>query len=119
MTGIEILTSAEVVSETTCNGDLACIIGASIIVFCTIIGVILDIKSGEMECSILGFMLGLLAGFIGFCVTMGITEKPTAYETQYKVTISDEVTVSDFYEHYEVIEQDGKIFTVKEKTNET
>lgn len=50
----------------------------------------------------LGFLLGL----------------PTEYETQYKVTITQDVSMTEFYEIYEVVEQDGLIFTVKEKANE-
>ena len=37
------------------------------------------------------------------------------YETHYKVTISDEVEMNDFYETYEIVEQDGKIYTVRER----
>ena len=39
----------------------------------------------------------------------------TKYETQYKVTISDEVKMDEFCEKYEIIEQDGKIYTVRER----
>ena len=42
-------------------------------------------------------------------------EIPTKYETQYKVTVSDEVSMTDFLERYEIIETEGKIFTVREK----
>lgn len=40
---------------------------------------------------------------------------PTKYETHYKVTISDEVPMNEFLERYEIIDQEGKIFTVREK----
>jgi hypothetical protein len=33
----------------------------------------------------------------------------------YEVTISDSVSFNEFNEHYKIIEQDGKIFTVEEK----
>lgn len=39
---------------------------------------------------------------------------PTAYETHYKVLISDEVSMNEFLEQYEIIDQEGKIFTVRE-----
>lgn len=35
--------------------------------------------------------------------------------TQYKVIISDEENFTEFSEKYEVLEQDGKIYTIKEK----
>lgn len=57
--------------------------------------------------------VGLIAGLIGVSMT---TDE--IISTTYQVTISDEVSMTEFLEHYEVIDQDGKIFTVREKTNE-
>ena len=37
------------------------------------------------------------------------------YENVYKVTISEEVSLKDFYEKYKVIDQEGQIYTIKEK----
>lgn len=34
---------------------------------------------------------------------------------RYKVTIDADVSMTEFYEKYEIISQDGKIFTVEEK----
>ena len=36
-------------------------------------------------------------------------------ETQYQVTISEEVSMTEFNERYEIVEQNGQIFTIKEK----
>lgn len=118
MQGVEILTSAQVATEWAFNwtafwiafgiitttlflGSLAYLID-DICVFVVVMACIMS--------SIGGGSIGLLVGQIG--------ERPTVHETQYKVTISDEISMTEFYEHYEVIEQDGKIFTVREKTNE-
>jgi len=57
---------------------------------------------------------GVIGGVIGG-FAFGI---PTAYETQYKVTVASDVSMAEFYEHYEMIEQEGLIFTVKEKADE-
>ena len=40
---------------------------------------------------------------------------PVEYETQYKVTIADEVLMNDFLEKYEIKNQEGKIYTVVER----
>ena len=40
---------------------------------------------------------------------------PNTY-TEYKVIISDDVSWNEFNEKYEVIDQEGKIYTIKEKT---
>lgn len=39
----------------------------------------------------------------------------TKIETRYDVTISDEVKLTEFNEKYEIIEQKGKIYTIREK----
>lgn len=36
-------------------------------------------------------------------------------DTEYDVVISDEVSMNEFTEKYEIIEQNGKIYTVKER----
>lgn len=36
---------------------------------------------------------------------------------QYEVTIDDSVSLTEFYEHYNVIEQRGEIFVVEKKDN--
>lgn len=37
------------------------------------------------------------------------------YETRYQVTVNDNVTMNEFQEKYEIIEVEGKIYTVKER----
>lgn len=62
--------------------------------------------------AILGVLLGTIIG-IGFGCLSSI---PTEYQTQYKVTISDEVLMNEFLEKYEIIGQEGKIYTVRERS---
>ena len=40
---------------------------------------------------------------------------PTGY-TEYQVLIDDDVKWKDLYENYEIIDQKGKVYTIKEKT---
>ena len=53
-------------------------------------------------------------GLLISCICINI---PTdrIIDTKYQVIISDDVSLTEFYEHYKIIKQDGKIFTVKEK----
>lgn len=51
------------------------------------------------------------AFFVGFTAN----GKPIAYEPHYKVIISDEVSMNEFLERYEIISQEGKIYTVRER----
>lgn len=88
----------------------------------------------------IAFVVSLIAGFVFACqedsgfagllmfgvmfITVGLiisipaaktTVDPIEYETLYKVTIDDSVSMTEFNEKYEVIEQEGKIYTVRER----
>ena len=64
---------------------------------------------------ILIFTIGivLIGGFV--CLLCSVINTDEIIDTEYKVTISDDVSMTEFYEKYEVVEQSGKIFTVKER----
>ena len=48
----------------------------------------------------------------------GFTNLPeNKYQTRYEVTISDEVNFNEFNSKYEVVEQNGLIYTIVEKTD--
>lgn len=66
---------------------------------------------GTIAVIIIGFLLGM---GIGVGVGFANNGAPTAYETHYKVLISDEVPLNEFLERYEIVDQDGKIFVVRE-----
>ena len=57
----------------------------------------------------------------GFSVVLGIFAGIVSYDevtdcyTEYKVTVSDEVSMNEFLERYEIIDQEGKIYTVVER----
>lgn len=119
MQGVEILASAQVATEWANNWTafwIVAIIVFGIFLFMGIDVYLVSYNVGDIVSScIFGIILGALGGvLIGYC----LLGTPISHETQYKVTISEEVSMTEFYEHYEVIEQDGKIFTVREKTNE-
>lgn len=67
---------------------------------------------GTIVTVIIGFLIGM--GVFGTLIGANTNGAPTAYETHYKVTISDEVPMNEFLEHYEIIDQEGKIFIVRE-----
>lgn len=116
MTGVEILASEQVVTK---YGLSNYTIGIMVVIMFLAIGI--GLYAGIMEsdfenlffCIILGIIISLFVG--GFI--QEATKVPLEYETQYKVTISDEVLMNEFYDKYEIVEQDGKIFTVREKNN--
>ena len=48
-------------------------------------------------------------------IAIGISVVEAPPETRYQVLIDETVPMSEFFEKYEIIEQEGKIYTVKEK----
>ena len=52
--------------------------------------------------------------FISVAVLLNIDK--TISKKRYEVTIGNTVCFQDFFEHYEIINQKGKIFTVIERT---
>ena len=118
MQGVEILTSAQVATVYAANFEAFWVTALIIFGVFIVLGFAKTLIDGEwcelLGCSVIGVVIGPLSGLIASEICM----VPTVHETQYQITISDEVSMTEFYEHYEVIDQDGKIFTVREKTNE-
>lgn len=118
MQGVEILTSTQVATEWAFNRDAFWITAVIVLVVFVVYGVISAIRHDDYGFIALTVILGVLSGFVvGTYVGYILLPTPSNYETQYKAIISDEVSMTEFLEHYEVIDQDGKIFTVREKTN--
>lgn len=115
MTGVEILASKEIVVETVFNWTAFWICAGIVFVFFIAMGLFLSVNENNYSnlfiCFVIGIGMGVLFGSI-LGVGFGT---PAAYETQYDVIISPEVSMAEFYERYEVIEQDGRIFTIREK----
>lgn len=116
MQGVEILTSTQVMIEYAFDQTAFWITLITIFGLCLVIGV-LSVLCDNEDTSIIPFLalVGIILGTLTGAAAGLLADEPVTYETQYKVTISDEVSMTEFYEHYEVIEQDGKIFTVREK----
>ena len=113
MTGVEILATQEIVVEFgfCWTGFFAMLLfGGMISIFLAVAMVYCDnFQRWATFGACLGFTL-ILSVLVGI-VADG---EPTKYETQYKVTISDEVSMNEFLERYEIIDQEGKIYTVRE-----
>lgn len=66
---------------------------------------------------IFGLICGVIFGAL-FGVLLARDADSTEYETHYKVTISEEVKMTEFLERYEIVAQEGKIYTVRERGND-
>lgn len=121
MTGVEILAAEEVACAFAFNwfwfffGFFSIIIGVGFLVFISN-GNIFNLDLGG---ELIAFIIVIL--FVGSVVCGlvcgNVCAKPTDYETQYKVTIDDSVSMNEFNEKYEIIDQEGKIYTVREREN--
>ena len=111
MKGVEILSSVEVEVAWAFNWQVAVIIFFVCLVFFLIVGFNVD-KDYVKE---IFLPLGLLVGFFGGVLGGGIISTPTEYVTEHKVIISEEVSLQDFIEKYEIVGQEGKMYIVREK----
>lgn len=117
MSGVEILAFEEVACAwESWNWQSFWIAVAIVFIISIIAGFIFACQEGSIGAGLLmfgcmligvGSLLGIIAG--KKCVD------PTEYETQYKVIVDDSVSMTEFSEKYEILEQEGKIYTVRER----
>lgn len=116
MQGVEILSTIQIATAWRMDWVAFTVMAVITFLFCLAAGTHNMIEWQDLiPYGIAGIFIGM---FIGYLFGHNISGIPAEYETHYKVVISDEVSMTEFYEHYEVIDQDGKIFTVREKTDE-
>ena len=118
MTGVEILTSAQVATEHVFNWSGFEIVVGAVFAISMLLSLWCYHDTNEATAFVFFGGVGIAFGLIFGCIVGDSCKIPASYETQYKVTISDEVSMIEFYEHYEVIDQEGKIFTVRERTED-
>lgn len=104
--GIEVLDKAEI-KGISFQGLVVALL---VFIVVAIVGSIVT----EGECPAFIAIISVLAAC--FVVIFLFTE-PTG-EYKYKVTIDDTVSLNEFYEKYEIINQEGKIYTIKFKNIE-
>ena len=100
--GIEVLNKAEI-NDISLQG---LVVGLLVFFIVTIVGSI--VTEGEYPAAI------AIISVFACLVTFLILARPTD-EYKYKVTIDDTVSLNEFYEKYEIIDQEGKIYTIKFK----
>lgn len=85
---------------------LICTFGG--IIGCVFFGII-----GGINESVFAMIMSVICGV---CVIIGILIggfAPQETETRYQVIVDDSVNFNEFQEYYEIIEVDGKIYTVR------
>ena len=106
--GIEIL-SQEVCNEFNIIAFFACVI------LFMIIGMAFDFFK-DLSDGVVGALLGITLGIFIYAIIFEAI-MPEKY-VKYNVTISESVSMTEFYEQYEIIDIDGKIYTIREKNDD-
>ena len=123
MDGVTILNEIEVIQVVNDTFNYT----AGFIAFCitALIGAIIGFFTGRIDCSefestLVGALVGIVLGLAVMALFGTIFSYPSETKTtmQYEVTVDDSVSLTEFYEHYNVIEQRGQIFIVEEKPHE-
>lgn len=115
MNGVEILASSEVVVEAAFNWSIFKILLGLTVGFCLMIGISLALMHKDWTELVAFICIGLIVGSLFGALFGRLAQIPLAYAKQYKVTISDEVRLNDFLEKYEILDHEGKIYTVRER----
>ena len=90
------------------------------VLICAIAGFLIGgIDFDRFTGTLIGVLLGVLLGLFTMAIFGSAFSYPPETETtmRYEVTIDDSVSLTEFYEHYNVIEQRGEIFVVEKKDN--
>lgn len=116
ISGIEILSSTKVIAKSAYNWTAFSLA----LIIMSIISIVLGIILGNQEKSyfIAAVVISLITSFglIPSLWAEAAFSTPVEYKMQYKVAIDETVSMTEFYERYEIIEQEGKIFTIEEKS---
>lgn len=115
MSGVEILAVEEVAVAFGFDWSVFIPIAVVFSILFSLFGILIATMTYEKGAGVFaaigvffGIVLGIVLGFVSE------TGAPTKFETHYKVTISEEVPMIEFFERYEIIEQEGKIYTIRE-----
>lgn len=110
MEGVEIL------SQTPSYFYSAMTYGLIWVAFCSIVGYIIGYIKGGVWQNIAGMLIGLCVGFILTIIFILIYDTIIPKQSDeyiYEVMVDNTVKLNEFYEKYEIIDQDGNIFEVK------
>lgn len=80
----------------------------------TIIALIVSLVIGKYYDANVGVIL-FVVGFGVSAIVSNCTEKVVGEEVLYQVTISDKVNLAELSEKYEILNQNGKIYIIKER----
>ena len=87
-------------------------LGLFVFIVITAIGLIISIRESNEIVFMISFIIGAICGLL--VLIFSATQTKIDY-IEYKVTVSESVSFSEFTEKYSIINQEGKIYTIKER----
>ena len=116
MNGVEILSSQPIYQIEHLWWFI--LLGAGLGFLISLIGAIIDgvslgFKWGHTILVLVGTAVGCFMGLVP-AVAVEIKTDTIDY-IEYKVTVDDSVLINEFLDKYEILDQEGKIYTVKER----
>lgn len=112
MEGVTILSTATVTLGISGGAAILIALGVSVLTF-VLISILMVTEPIEFLYAAIVAILITAGGLIPLWFSIGLTEV-----TEYKVIIDDSVKYNEFIEKYEVIDQEGDIYTVRERIKE-
>ena len=115
MDGVTVLSSFEVVSGYQFHYTAFSMVFAIFLISGVSIGAGLY-KSGEFKWPVI-LVYSCIGALFGSMIGIGMGyafATPSGYETHYKVIVSEEVTMQDFLNKYEILDTEGKMYIVRE-----
>ena len=110
MSGVEILSSEAIYNTILPEG---CIALGFFLGMAFVVAAMFTFADGHnilgCICSVM-IIVSIIVAFLG-----GIKSKTDISYIEYKVTIDDSVSITEFMDKYEILDQDGKIYIVKER----
>lgn len=116
MDGVTILNTYVENIPTTGNFVVILIFSIIMAVLSLVVAFVISDGFGEFNGAALVFVIIAIFGTVSTILTINeLTTSPKEPQTLYEATISDEVSFKDFTSKYEIIEQRGDIYVVKER----
>lgn len=117
MEGVEVLNQVEILAHPEWTWIKIALIVCFIAFIIGIAGCLISIIMTCEDKISLFFMGFTVISFFLIAVFIALAEKPTVPtgKYEYQVTIDDSVSMNKFYEKYEIVEVNGKIYTIREK----
>ena len=116
MDSVVILDSYEAVTGYSFNWNAVWVAAIAVFIICLV-----AYLATVWDCEVLPWTLSLIGLWIVCTALIGglfgatVAAKPSEYTTEYKVYLEGNVDMTEFTEKYDIIGQEGLIFTIREK----